>query len=90
MDKVLPPLPPCDEESIARNVFDPQFRVGAKDFWGNNKRERINLEKPKTCEHYFTLTESGVECKKCRAGWVGKEMEARDGKLFVHKQFISF
>ena len=90
MDKVLPPLPPCDDESLANNVFDSQFRTGARDFWGDNKIEKISLSDPKKCEHFFIGTTDGVQCKKCRAGWVGKEMEARDGKLYVQNKMIDF
>lgn len=88
MDKILPPLPPCDEESLTKNVFDSQFRTTARDFWGDNKLERITLDEPKKCEHEFMATTDGVTCEKCHIGWIGKEMEARDGKLYVHNQLI--
>jgi len=90
MDRVLPPLPPCDEESLAKNVFDSQFRTTAKDFWKDNKLERISLDEPKKCEHNFIATTDGVKCKKCTIGWIGKELEARDGKLYFHNQPINF
>ncbi len=87
---MLPPLPPSDENSLARNVFDSQFQTGARDFWGGNKIERISLDNPKKCEHYFTNTTDGIQCKKCKAGWIGKELQVRDGKLYIHNQFVSF
>lgn len=89
-DKIFPPLPPSDDESVAKNVYDPQFRVGARDFWGDNKRERINLDDPKKCDHYFSPTTDGVTCKKCHLGWIGKELEIKDGKLHIHNQLVKF
>ena len=90
MDKVLPPLPPCDEASLAKNVFDSSFRTTARDFWGDNKIEQITLNEPRKCEHYFSTTTDGVTCKKCHAGWVGKTLEVRDGQLYVQNQLIRF
>ncbi|HAR39176.1 MAG TPA: hypothetical protein DCS09_11720 [Porphyromonadaceae bacterium] len=88
MDKILPPLPPSDADSLARNKFDPQFQVGARDFWKHNHTEHITLKEPKKCEHYFTSTTDGVACKKCRMGWVGKELEVRDGNLYIQNKRI--
>ena len=90
MDKVLPPLPPCDEESLAKNVFDSQFRTTARDFWGDNKLEQITLDKPKKCEHHFFPTTDGIQCKKCRIGWIGKELKARDGRLYFNNKLLDF
>jgi len=90
MDKVLPPLPPCDEESLAKNVFNAQFQTRAGDFWKDNKLERISLDEPKKCEHVFMATTDGIKCGKCNAGWIGKELEVRSGKLYIHNQLINF
>ena len=90
MDKVLPPLPPSNEESLARNTFNSQFGQGSRDFWGDNKLERITMDEPKKCDHDFIMNTDGVMCKKCHIGWVGKELESRDGKLYIHNQLINF
>jgi hypothetical protein len=89
MDRKLPPLPSWDEDSLARNKYDPQFMKGSQDFWKGNTLEKIDLKEAQKCEHVFRYTNDGIECKKCRIGWVGKEIEVRDGKLFFKNELIT-
>ena len=89
MNNKLPPLPPSDSESLSKNTFDPYFRIGARDFWKGNHVEQIILKESKECDHRFQYTVDGVECKKCRIGWVGKELGVRDEALYVNNELVS-
>lgn len=82
-EDTLPALPPSDESALTRNHYDGFYNVKARDFWAENKIERI-MEKPQTkCDHEFISTEDGALCKQCHFGLVGK-VEVRKGRLF-HK-----
>lgn len=88
MDKMLPPLPSWDEDSLARNKFDAQFMKGTRDFWAGNRLERVELKETNPHDHIFQYTENGVECKVCRIGWIGKEFEIKDGELYFNNKRI--
>ena len=75
VDKVLPPLPPSDFDSMRVNH-------GARDFWGYNEVIQIEDKPMKKCEHKFKMTPTGVECSKCHFGLIAKTLEVRDGKLY--------
>lgn len=78
----LPPLPPSDVESMARNAFDGNYRTRAASFWGENEVIRIEDTPMEKCDHEFIYSENGVQCKKCHFGLMGVNLEIRDKKLF--------
>ena len=84
----LPPLPPSDSESIGKNRYDAFYRKGARDFWGDNYLETVELKDPKKCVHYFERVGKEVMCKKCHIGWMSTELKVEDGILYVGKKKI--
>ena len=82
-DKVLPALPPSDEQSLQLNRYDGFYKTKARDFWGDAEVIRIPDTPPKKCDHTFMAVPDGARCQKCHFGLIGF-FEVRDGKLF-HK-----
>jgi hypothetical protein len=80
----LPPLPGSDPESIARNTYSGFYGVGSRDFWKDADVSLHKLEDSKICDHYFEKVGSEVQCKKCRAGYVGPGISAENGKLLIN------
>lgn len=83
----LPPMPPSDEDSIARNHYDGFYKRSARGFWGENEVIRIPVTKDEKCNHEFISKPNGAECQKCHFGLVGK-IEVRSGKLFYKGEQI--
>lgn len=90
MDKMFPPLPKSDAESIARNTYDTQFQKGSRDFWRGNYLEKINTEEKPPCEHFFIKKPTGVECKKCHMGWTTNLFTVKNGKLYLENSEVTF
>lgn len=90
MDKMFPPLPRSDADSIAKNSYDSQFQKGSRDFWRGNYTEQLTSEKNSPCEHLFIKTSTGVDCKKCHIGWIGREFTVKKGKLYIENQEVKF
>jgi hypothetical protein len=80
-DHVLPPLPPSDSGSLARNHFDGYYKRSARDFWKDNRVETIPETPFKKCDHEFKMVVNGAQCVKCHFGLTGP-IEVRDGKLY--------
>lgn len=85
----LPPLPPSDPKSISKNVFDGFYKKGARDFWGDNAIEEIEIKEPKKCDHYFEKRGKDVQCKNCHIGWMTSDIEVEDGVLYVNKKQVN-
>lgn len=82
MDRdVLPPMPPSDDEALAKNKYDSFYKLTSRDFWGENKVIKIEETPMTKCEHKFIPNEGGVLCTKCKMGLLG-QIEVQDGKLF--------
>jgi hypothetical protein len=81
----LPALPGSDNDSIAKNRFDGFYKVGSRDFWREQELNHIDLTGNdfKKCEHYFKRQEAEVICERCHSGYLGNDLEIRDGKLFA-------
>ena len=90
MDKMFPPLPKSDAESIARNSYDSQFQKGSRDFWRGNYIEQLKSEEKPPCKHFFIKTSIGAKCKKCHMGWTGKTFTVKNGKLYIENQEVEF
>lgn len=82
VDKILPPLPPSDVESL-------KFNRGARDFWKLNEVVREPLQPDRKCSHEFKATPRGAECTKCHFGLIGP-IEVKEGHLFHKGALIKF
>jgi len=89
-DKVLPPLPKSDPQSLQWNSKDNFYKVKSADYWGDNELNREEVLPHKKCEHNFKTAPGGVRCQKCHFGLTGKDLEIRDGKLFSKGKAIGF
>jgi len=81
-DKILPPLPKSDPQSLRWNSKDHFYKTKSGDFWDKNELIREEIEPHQDCDHNFKHTSKGVQCQKCHFGLVGKDLEIRKGKLF--------
>lgn len=80
----LPPMPPSDQNSIQKNVYEGFYRVRARDFWGENEVNYCEpMQNVQVCDHYFVPNSDGVKCRKCGTGFIG-HFDISNGKLF-HK-----
>jgi hypothetical protein len=85
----LPPLPPSDAESIGKNTFNGFYKKGARDFWGDNALEEIELKGPIKCKHFFEQFGKEIRCNKCHIGWMSTEFRVEDGVLYVGEQQVN-
>lgn len=77
----LPPLPPSDETSLNRNIYNSFYEIGSRDFWEQNEVVRNEVQEFKKCDHYFEQKAQEAICKKCHSGLIGY-FEIKDGKLY--------
>lgn len=70
-EKVLPPLPPSDKQSLIDNKWDSLNQTRSASFWGDNQVEHIELKPMKKCTHKFINFQQGVRCSKCNTGFIG-------------------
>lgn len=81
VDSTLPPMPPSDSGSFARNYYDGFYKRSSREFWQGNKIESIKDESFKKCDHEFKVVFNGAKCVKCHFGLSGP-IEVRNGKLY--------
>ncbi len=80
-DAKLPPLPPSDGDSLYHN--------GAyRNFWQDAEIIRVDDTPMKKCNHEFEPTPTGVKCKKCHFGLLARDLEIKDGKLYLKGESI--
>ncbi len=87
---ILPPMPPSDQDSLDRNRYDGFYKVGARDFWGENEIHRMDESPVKRCEHEFVGVEGGVKCTKCQFGLLGAGLSIKNGKVLAQGEPIRF
>lgn len=82
----LPALPGSDPETLGKNIPDSFYKKKPRDIWSGE----INISKKDSnrCAHYFEMTETGAECKKCRWGLLGKELTAKNGDLYAKNEKV--
>lgn len=81
VDTTLPPMPPSDDGSLARNHYDGFYKRSSREFWKDNKVITIKDEPFKKCDHEFKVVFNGAKCVKCHFGLTGP-IEVKDGKLY--------
>ncbi len=86
----LPPMPPSDEASLEKNTYDGFYEIGSRDFWGENKVERIPEKPFRKCDHFFISAPGGIACTKCHFGLLGSELSTQDGKAYARGEQIDF
>ena len=86
----LPPLPSSDDLSLKYNRADSFYKRTTRDFWGENKLERIPyVEKPRA-PRYFVQIPGGVYDKNNGFQLLGPGLKAKDGKVFAQGKEIKF
>jgi hypothetical protein len=88
MGNKLPDLPPSDEQSLQKNAYQGFYKIGAREFWGENEINYQTVE-DKKCQHYFMREGLEVRCKVCYIGWDAPyEVNTKDGKLYFKDQLV--
>jgi len=82
-NRMLPPLPPSDGDSLMRNR-------GARNFWGDAEIIKIPDNPIKKCKHEFVNTQEGIRCTRCNFGLLGGQLYAKDGKAYAQGEPIKF
>jgi hypothetical protein len=85
-DKSLPPLPGSDKESMSENAVDPYYNKSPQDIWGGARVEQVELHDRPRCKHEFVESLNGVKCERCHLEWMGKELMAKKGHVFLGDQ----
>ena len=86
-NKILPPLPPSDNNSMQSNYFDGYYKRSARSFWDDNEVSHNEVKQDMKCDHKFIRKGSETVCEKCHFGLIGS-VEIRDGKLFHQNEPI--
>ena len=80
-NQVLPPMPPSDDESLAKNRYDGFYKTTAREMWADAQIIRIEDKPYEKHEHNFAAAQGGAKCTKCHFGLLG-QFEIQNGKLF--------
>jgi len=87
---ILPPMPASDQDSLDKNRFDGFYKIGSRDFWGENEINRIPDSPMKKCQHEFINIKGEIRCSKCNFGLLGSGLVAIDGQVYAQGKPIKF
>ena len=86
----LPPMPGSDDLSLKYNTRDRFYNIGARDFWGMNRVEKIKVADIPKEERYFVEVPGGVYDKINKTGLLGPDLKADGGKLYISGEQVKF